>query len=203
MILGVGGTTRQGSTGEKALRFALDQVQRAGGCTQLLTAHDLDLPMFDPAASQPAPEVAGLLAAVRSAEGIIIAAPTYHAGISGLMKNLLDHLEHLREDSPPYLDGRRVGCIVTGAGSQGGAMTLSALRSVAHALRGWPTPLGVVVDSSGFLPDGAPASETTASQLTTMAHQVLGQTGPPPAPPKIAAVAGNSLPADHHAHHRT
>ena len=59
------------------------------------------------------------------------------------MKNAIDLLEDLRGDSRVYLDGRAVGCIVTAAGWQGCNTTLGAMRGIVHALRGWPTPLGV------------------------------------------------------------
>lgn len=55
-------------------------------------------------------------------------------------------MEDLREDRRPYLDGRAVGCIVVADGWQAGGSTLSALRSIVHALRGWPTPFGAVLN---------------------------------------------------------
>ena len=46
--------------------------------------------------------------AVSAADGLIIASPGYHGGISGLVKNALDYVEDLRGDARPYLDGRAV-----------------------------------------------------------------------------------------------
>ena len=56
LILGVGGTTRRGSTTERALRVALDAAAAEGSETVLITADDLVLPMFtpDPSARTPA-----------------------------------------------------------------------------------------------------------------------------------------------------
>ena len=88
---------------------------------------------------------AALVGAVRACDGLIIASPGYHGSVSGLVKNALDGLEDLRDDRRPYLHGRAVGLIVTADGAQAGGSTLAALRSVVHALRGWPTPLGVVM----------------------------------------------------------
>jgi FMN reductase len=77
----------------------------------------------------------------------VIATPGYHGGMSGLVKNALDHLEELRDDPRPYLDGRAVGVIVTAAGWQAAGTALVSVRSAIHALRGWPTPFGVTVNS--------------------------------------------------------
>jgi FMN reductase len=118
---------------------------------------------------------ADLLTAVRAADGLILATPGYHGGTSGLLKNALDYLQELAADPEPYLDGKAVGCIVTAAGWQAGATTLTALRSVVHALRGWPTPLGVVVNSLSdpFGPAGEVQDSKLAMQLDFVGEQVV------------------------------
>lgn len=180
-ILGIGGTTRPRSSGELALRYCLRIAERAGAHTELLTAQDLQLAMYDPAPATPDPNAGELIDRVHRADALIIASPAYHAGISGLVKNTLDHLEDLRLADPPYLEGKAVACITTSRGAQGGALTLTALRSVVHALRGWPTPLGVVIDTSSpaFGPDGEPLNETTRHQLRIATAQVLAATRMP------------------------
>jgi FMN reductase len=147
-ILGLGGTTRQGSSSERALRAALDIAARAGAKTDILLADELDFPAYAPERGQLGPQASRLLDLVRRADGVIVASPGFHGGPSGLIKNALDHLEELREDERPYLDGRAIGCIVCAAGWQATATTLAALRSTIHALRGWPTPLGVTINST-------------------------------------------------------
>ena len=113
--------------------------------------------------------------AVSAADGLIIASPGYHGGISGLVKNALDYVEDLRGDPRPYLDGRAVGCVATAAGWQAAGSTLQALRAVVHALRGWPTPLGVAVNSE--LPvwseDGTVADAGLVTQLEILTGQVV------------------------------
>ncbi len=96
--------------------------------------------------------------------------------MSGLVKNALDLLEDLRADTRPYLDGRAVGCIVVAAGWQGTGITLSAVRDIVHALRGWPTPLGVTINTvavQAFGPDGRCTDPATDAQLSTLAGQVM------------------------------
>jgi FMN reductase len=43
------------------------------------------------------------VAEVERADGIVIASPGYHGGISGMVKNALDYLEDLRDAPRPYL----------------------------------------------------------------------------------------------------
>ena len=97
---------------------------------------------------------AALVDAVRHADAVLIATPGYHGGMSGLVKNALDHLEALRVDERPYLDGRAGGVIVSAAGWQAAGTALVSVRATIHALRGWPTPFGVTVNSAEQRPDG-------------------------------------------------
>jgi FMN reductase len=173
-VLGIGGTLRPGSTSEKALHLALRAAREHGARTEILTARELELPMYDPGHRPLTDAALRLLDAVRRADGLVVASPGYHGGTSGLLKNALDHLQELADDTVPYVDGRAVGCIVTTAGWQAGATTLTSLRSTVHALRGWPTPLGVVVNSSArpFGPDGEATDAKVAGQLAALGEQV-------------------------------
>jgi FMN reductase len=171
-IVGIGGTTRQGSSSERALRSALDLAERAGAHTDILLATDLELPAYAPERGSPDTRADRLLNLVRRADGVIIASPGFHGGPSGLIKNALDHLEELRADERPYLDGRAIGCIVCAAGWQATATTLAALRSTVHALRGWPTPMGVTINSTPVA-DVDPIV-AAAPQLGLLVDQVVG-----------------------------
>ena len=104
----------------------------------------------------------------------MLGSPGYHGGLSGLVKNALDYLEDLHDDPRPYLDGRAVGCIACAYGGQATATTLTSLRSIVHALRGWPTPLGVTVDSgSTVLGDGVIIDQQLHARLHTLGQQVM------------------------------
>jgi FMN reductase len=173
-IVGVGGTTRVGSSTEKALALALKAVAGQGAETLLLCGSDIDLPAYAPGAVATA-KAMRLATELRRADGIILGTPGYHGGISGLVKNALDYTEELRSDRRPYLEGRPVGCVVTAAGEQGAVTTLGALRSVVHALRGWPTPLGVTIVTSDQIFDAAGncLSPRIEQQLQILSQQVL------------------------------
>jgi FMN reductase len=152
LIVGIGGTTRPGSTSERLIRAVLALAEAEGARTHMFAGPDLArLPHFTPDSRERTAEQAALVEAVREADGVVIGTPGYHGGVSGLVKNAIDHLEDLRADPRPYLDGRPVGLIVTAGGWQACGVTLSSLRDVAHALRAWPTPAAVLVNSSDFV----------------------------------------------------
>ncbi len=173
--MGIGGSTRAGSTSERILRACLDHAERLGARTAAFSGAAIRLPIYEAEGADRTPEAHELVRAVSAADGLIIASPGYHGGISGLVKNALDYVEDLRRDPRPYLDGRAVGCVATAAGWQAAGSTLQALRAVVHALRGWPTPLGVAVNSE--LPvwgqDGTPADSALVGQLEILTGQVL------------------------------
>jgi FMN reductase len=175
LILGIGGTLRERSSSERVLRRVVGRAEDLGVDTEVLGAAELDFPLYRPDAPRRTPDVERFLSAVARADALVVATPGYHGGISGLVKNALDYIEELRRDRRPYLDGRVVGCIVCADGWQATVTTLSALRSVVHALRGWPTPLGVALNSADplFSADGGMANPAVAAQLDLLAQQVV------------------------------
>jgi FMN reductase len=175
LVVGVGGTTRVGSSSERALRAALEAAEGLGAETVEFVADDLDLPMYAPERPERSEKALRLVDAIRRCDGLIVCSPGYHGGFSGLVKNAIDYIEDLREDERPYLDGRAVGFIVPAYGWQATTTTLVSLRQVAHALRGWPTPLGVVINSADPIwnSEGVLVDERVATSLSLLAGQVV------------------------------
>jgi FMN reductase len=175
-VLGIGGTTRPGSSTEVALLAALAAAQDVGASTRLLSATELELPLYAPHRPTDDPRVDRLLQLVSQADGLMIASPGYHGEISGLVKNALDYLEELHDAPRPYLEDRAVGCIVCATGWQGTVTALQALRTTVHALRGWPTPLGIALNStqSPFDSDGRVQDPEVKERFRTLAEQVVG-----------------------------
>lgn len=196
LIVGIGGTLRQGSTSERALRVALGFAAQRGAATRAFTGPAVNLSPYDPAHPRRSVEATALVEALRAADGVIIASPSYHGSISGLLKNAVDYAEDLRDDPRPYLSDRGVGLIVCADGVQAMGSTLASLRALAHALRGWPTPYGAVIHAAAqpFSADGRCRSTEVAEQLRRVAEQVvdmavmqhrrvIGGHGPRPHPP--------------------
>jgi FMN reductase len=174
-IVAVGGTIRPDSTTEMAMRYALGIAERSGARVNLICGEQLQLPLYQPDQLQRTDAALTLVRELAAADGIILGSPGYHGSISGLVKNALDYAEDLRANIRPYLSGRAVGCISTGGGWPGAVNTLNALRDIAHALRGWPTPLGVAINSTerAFDDRGECILPRVAQGLEIMAHEVL------------------------------
>ena len=153
VIVGLGGSTGPASVSGLLLERCLNHAAELGAEVSAFDAAFLTrLPIFTTEQAV-CPEAVELAAAVRAADAVVVATPGYHGGMSGLVKNALDHLELLRSDPRPYLDGRAVGVIVAASGWQACGTTLVSVRSAVHALRGWPTPFGVTVNSAEQTPD--------------------------------------------------
>ncbi len=185
-ILALGGSTAPLAASERALRIAAQACVEAGAEVELLTGRDLIIPVYDTEAAVPEPAARTLVEALRRADGILLASPGYHGAVSGLVKNALDYAEELRHDERPYLEMRAVGIISVAHGWQTAVSTLEQLRTVVHALRGWPTPLGVAVnDAKGVVGADAESSDPAlVRQLRIVAAQVvdfarMAAAGPP------------------------
>jgi len=176
-VLGIGGTTRQNSSSEHALRVAAAAAAEAGASVELITSEDLVLPLYDPEKRDRSDRAAALVAALREADALLIATPGYHGTVSGMVKNALDYVEDLRDDDRSYLSGLPVGCIAVAHGWQASVATLQTLRTCAHALRGWPTPMGAALNASmpGLFDrtTGACMDESARFQLETVGRQVV------------------------------
>ncbi|PCD04330.1 FMN reductase [Sphingomonas spermidinifaciens] len=169
-VVGLGGTLRPTSTTSRLLDAALDHAAAAGARTTLLTGEAIDFPNYDPEASTPNPRVEHFVATIRSADALLIGSPGYHGTLSGLVKNALDHVEMTRGDDRVYFDGLPVGLVATAAGWQAAVTTLQALRGIVHALRGWPTPIGIAVNSAA----GGDVVAEARPQIELMMGQIAG-----------------------------
>ena len=175
LIVGLGGSATPNSSTEQALVLSLAAAAADGAETRLFGGDYLaGLPHYLAPGSKDAG--ADLITAIRMADGLVIASPGYHGSISGLVKNAIDDLEETARDSRVYLDGVPVGLIATAYGWQATASTIATLRSIVHALRGWPTPMAITVNSvmPVFAEDGSVSDPTLLKQLDILAQQVVG-----------------------------
>lgn len=147
-IVALGGTLRSQSTTGRLLAAALDMARARGARTTLLTGDDIVFPHYEPDHAEGNPLIARYLEALRTADAVIVGSPGYHGTLSGLVKTALDYVEQLRADDRVYFDGMPVGLIATAAGWQAAVSTLQALRTVTHSLRGWPTPMGLAINTA-------------------------------------------------------
>jgi len=174
-IVGLGGTLTPGSASERVLRRVLAHCEALGAHTQAFCGGCVNLPHYDPSLREQPSAARALVNALAAADGIVICSPSYHGTISGLLKNAIDYTEELARCERPYLAERPVGLIAVAGGWQGVGSTLTTLRSIVHALRGWPTPLGVGINASvqRIGADGDIAAPDGRDPLHLLAGQVV------------------------------
>ncbi len=175
LVVGIGGTIGSVASTERALKIALDAAGREGYRTRLFGGEDMArLPLYDPRATERTPAELEFVEAVRGASALIIASPGYHGSISGVVKNALDLLEETAKDDRPYLADLPVGLIATAYGWQATGSTIAALRSIVHALRGWPTPFAATINTqiTKFDEQGGVTDSAVLEQLCLVGRQV-------------------------------
>ncbi|MDR6788279.1 FMN reductase [Sphingomonas sp. BE138] len=175
LVVGIGGTIGGVSSTERALRIALSEAAAQGFRTQMFGGADMArLPLYDPRATSRTPEERAFVDAVRQASAVIISSPGYHGSISGVVKNALDLLEETARDPRPYLADMPVGLIATAYGWQATGSTIAALRSIVHALRGWPTPFAAAINTqvTRFDDEGGASDPAVVEQLRLIGRQV-------------------------------
>lgn len=173
-VVGVGGSVRERSTTELVVRAVLEAVERRGAETVLFDGPSLVLPPYEPGKLDTAG--ARLVKEMGSADALVLGSPGYHGIISGLVKNALDYVEELKERPRVYIDGVPVACVATAYGWQAAVNTLGTLRMLVHALRGWPTPLGIAVNmAEGKVlgQNGEILEPKVAGSIEVMADQLM------------------------------
>ncbi|OKK14262.1 FAD-dependent oxidoreductase [Streptomyces sp. CB00455] len=172
-IVLISGSLRRGSTSDRVADWCAQRCADQGATTRVFNGADIDFPAYRPGLGAAWPDVQDFLDELRRADGVVLVSPTYHGTVSGLLKNAVDYINDL--DGPtPYLEGRAIGCVAVGAGAQGAVSTLATLRTIGHAVRAWPTPVGVAVSAAPApLPAGEPAPTPDGERLVQMVSQLM------------------------------
>jgi FMN reductase len=181
-LLALGGTPRSGSSTEQLLASVVQVASSMGAHVDFFGGEFLArLPLYMTQSADQNKAAQAFIECARLADGVILASPGWHGSISGSMKNALDYLEETARDDSPYFNGRPVGLIATAYGWQAAVTTLDAMRTIVHALRGWPTPLGVAANcSQPLFENDAISNPALAKQLNELCRQVLSFSSPAP-----------------------
>lgn len=142
-ILAFAGSTRTGSHNKRLVRVAADAARAAGAEVTLIDLRDYPMPHYDGdlEASEGLPATAVALKELfKNHDGLLISAPEYNGGISGMLKNTIDWLSRKSGDEPARaaFAGKIAGIMSASPGALGGLRGLGQLR---HVL----TSLGVLV----------------------------------------------------------
>jgi NAD(P)H-dependent FMN reductase len=138
MIVGLAGSSRQGSSTRKACETALHAAAGVGCSVQLLDLAEIELPICREV-TEPAATVVEFRRRLTDAHGLVLACPEYHGAYTGVLKNAVDWLH------PNALLGKVVGVIGLGGGAAGGLRAMDALVALARTLGAWHIAQGVWV----------------------------------------------------------
>lgn len=175
-IVLVSGSLRSASTSDRVAEWCARRFAELGATVRVFTGAEIDFPAYRPGLGATHEGAADFLGELRRADGVVLVSPTYHATVSGLLKNALDLVNDI--DGPlPYLEGRAIGTVAVGSGAQGGVSTLTTLRTIGHALRGWPTPVGVALAGAPAEPAADKPLSSEGERLVQMVSQVMWLAG--------------------------
>lgn len=171
-ILAFAGSTREGSHNKRLIRLAADAARTAGAEVTLIDLRDYPMPPYDGDLEAneglPASTVA-LKQLFKAHDGLLISAPEYNGGMSGMLKNMLDWVSRRGDDDHTLaaFTGKFAGLMSASPGRLGGLRGLGQLR---HVL----TIMGVLV-----IPQ---------QRAIDAAHVAFGEDGRLKDPPQQAAI---------------
>ena len=179
-VVAIPGSLRDASHTRKALSYALDAAEDAGGGTELLDLREWDLPVYDADASD-AGDAAAFTERVREADAVLLGTPVYHGSYSAPLKNALDYCGF------DEFEGTTVGLLSVA----GGAFPITALdhlRSVCRALNAWVLPHQAAIPKARNAFDGGPddwtwADEEVAERVAVLGERVVQYANIEPDPP--------------------
>lgn len=141
-IVGIGGSLRPDSTSYQALAVAIQRVEALGATAQILDLRQMQLPFCTGGDDYPGyPDVMRLRETVQEADGLILATPEYHGGVSGVLKNALDLM------SFDQLSGKVTG-LISVLGGPPNSNALNDLRLIMRWVHGWVIPEQIAIGQS-------------------------------------------------------
>jgi FMN reductase len=135
-IVGICGSIRPGSYTRMATRLALEGAAEIGADTRLIDLQEYDLVFCDGNQNEESyPEdVFRLRREVGGADGLILATPEYHGGVSGVLKNALDLMGF------DEFEGKMIGLLGVAGGRMGAVNALNHMRTIGRTLHAWVVP---------------------------------------------------------------
>jgi NAD(P)H-dependent FMN reductase len=133
-VLAVIGSLQRDSVTRVVVSEVAQQLQAAGCAVDVLDLEKEPLALYNPDTAHDLPGYTEMQARVHRADVFVLGSPDYHGGISGAMKNFLDHF--WREFA-----GKLFATIV--ASHEKGLTVTDQLRTVARQCYAWTLPYGV------------------------------------------------------------
>jgi len=155
-VLAVTGSLQRDSVTRVVVHYVSDQLHAAGCRVDVLDFLKEPLALYNPDTARELPGFADLQARVDRADVIVLGTPDYHGGLSGAMKNFLDHFWH-------EFAGKLFATIV--ASHEKGLTVTDQLRTVARQCYAWTLPYGVSFTEDVDVKEGKIVSDSLRKRL--------------------------------------
>ncbi len=167
-VLGIAGSEREDSRARTALQVALRAARKAGAKVEVLDVSNLD-GRASTVHDLPQEEVADRVGtAVANADALIVATPTFHGGISGPLRAILESIPN------DAIAGKATALVSVTGGSADRGDPLEPLRQQLQGLRAWVVPNRAVVPFAfrAFDRAGNPTDPEVRERLETVGREV-------------------------------
>ncbi len=162
VLVVVGSLRAQSATRTVALQ-AVALLRGAGMAVDVLDLAVEPLPLLNTDSSFAAPGFAALRERVVKADVLVLCTPDYHGGISGAMKNFLDHFWH-------EFAGKLFATVV--ASHEKGLTVHDQIHTVARQCNAWALPYGVSFVDKEDVREGKHLSEALRLRLEMLSGDV-------------------------------
>lgn len=174
-ILAFAGSTRTESFNKKLVKIAVAGAKAAGADVTYLDLRDLPMPLYDGdlEAAEGLPDNARTFKDLMLAhEGLLISAPEYNSGISGVLKNAIDWASRSTPGEVPLACflGKVAALMSASPGALGGLRGLVHVRSILSNIHVLVLPDQIAVPHAheAFTPEGTlqdPKQQSAIQQL--------------------------------------
>ena len=171
-IVGIAGSLRAESYTHQALGLAAQRVEALGAEVEILDLRQMKLPFCDGGDEYPEyPDVKRLQEAVKQADGLILATPEYHGGISGVLKNALDLMSFAELSD-------KVAGTISILGGQSNSNSLNQLRVIMRWVHAWVIPEQISIGQAwkAFDKEGKLLDEKLSERLDKFAQSLVDNT---------------------------
>jgi FMN reductase len=171
-IVGIGGSLRPNSYTQTALQIAAQRVEALGAEVEILDLRQLQLPFCNGDKEYPGyPDVQRLRETVLNADGLILATPEYHGGVSGVLKNALDLMSFTELSS-------KVAGLISILGGQSNSNALNELRIIVRWVHGWVIPEQIAIGQAygAFDAEGKLLDEKLSQRFDQFAQSLVDNT---------------------------
>ncbi|GAC1463793.1 MAG: NAD(P)H-dependent oxidoreductase [Chamaesiphon sp.] len=172
-MVGIGGSLRPESYSQQALNLVAQRIKALGAEVEIIDLRTMKLPFCNGEKDYPGyPDVEQLRHTVKQADGLILATPEYHGGVSGVLKNALDLMsfEHLSD---------KVTGLISVLGGQPNSNALNEMRLIMRWVHAWVIPEQIAMGQAwkAFNPEGKLIDENLSQRFDQFAKSLVENTG--------------------------